>query len=105
VNQDSKTYNQTKTEESVILGPSMSYFIGETFIDGQQRGVWCNSKIPITDRAMYHMNDPNKVSGLFTKGVSCYRGFFNGSASAMFLVGDMCILDALIGSNYTFFCE
>jgi hypothetical protein len=29
------------------------FVIGETFVDGQNRGVWCRSKKPITDMRMY----------------------------------------------------
>lgn len=40
---------------NVIADGSIANFnIGELFIDGQQRDVWCNSKKPITDLKMYY---------------------------------------------------
>ena len=100
-----KIDNNKKTKLCTILGTNQDILVGETFIDGQQKEVWCNSKIPITDRAMYFMNDPNKVVGPITKGVTCYRVSTSAAYSGLILMGDSCSLDELSTYYFYFFCE
>jgi hypothetical protein len=80
--------------------------VGETFIDGQQREVWCDSKIPITDMNMYYSGTPAKAYGdQYTNAVSCLRVTATSHISTLVVVGDMCLLNALNSFQYFFICE
>jgi len=85
--------------------------IGESFIDGQQRDVWCNSKIPITDMDMHWGGSQYKEAGeSFNKSASCYVVFFSGIANqnrhGLILNGDTCfITSSKLYSMIIFLCE
>jgi hypothetical protein len=50
---------------------SESLMIGEVFVDGQKRDVWCNSKKPITDLNMY--SDASSLTNPYYATIpSCY---------------------------------
>jgi hypothetical protein len=84
--------------------------IGETFIDGQQRDVWCNSKIPITDMRLHYLGSQFKeASDSFKKSASCYVAYFSGSNSnqyGLILNGDTCFISSVkLYPNLIFLCE
>jgi hypothetical protein len=68
-------------------------YIGETFIDGQQRDVWCDSKIPITDMRMHWGGSLYRQGNeIFTKA-ACYVAFHNNVQGGLRLFGDTCLLN------------
>jgi hypothetical protein len=84
------------------------FVIGESFIDGQQRDLWCRSKIPLTDPNM-HYGGAGKpylsVNDGFTKSASCFKVHYNGTISKLVLYGDTCQLKALNQVDVYFLCE
>lgn len=84
------------------------FMIGETFVDGQGRDVWCNSKKPITDMKMHYMSvGPFKsLDDKFTQTQTCYNVHFTGVEAKLILYGDMCPLTALNNLvAFYFICE
>jgi hypothetical protein len=88
-----------------MLDNNPNFLVGETFIDGQQREVWCNSKIPITDMHMFFYSGiPNKGTDLYTKGTTCFRVYFNNAKLGLVMQGDRCLLNAMNEEfKYVFF--
>jgi hypothetical protein len=85
--------------------------IGETFIDGQQKDVWCNSKIPITDMRLHYGGSQLKEgSESFKKSASCYVEYFSGTDNSnqhgLILNGDTCLMASTkLYYNIFFLCE
>ena len=79
--------------------------IGEVFVDGQNRDVWCNSKKPIPELNMYftagHFTDP-----VFAITPSCYvMNFPYGERINMRLrSGGECLSSGTILADYVL-CE
>jgi hypothetical protein len=79
--------------------------IGEVFIDGQNRDVWCNSKKPITDLNMYltagHFTDP-----VYAITPSCYILNYAYATKIIMLVrfGSECLSSGTILADYVL-CE
>jgi hypothetical protein len=79
--------------------------IGEVFIDGQNRDVWCNSKKPITDLKMYftagHLTDP-----VYATTPSCYvLNYSYGTQMSMYLrSGSECLSSGASLAEYLI-CE
>jgi hypothetical protein len=77
----------------VVLNPGEEMLIGEVFVDGQNRNVWCNSKTPITDLSMY--NTPSELTNpVCATTPSCYvlRHFSVTSNVTMELrIGSTCL--------------
>jgi hypothetical protein len=72
------------------------FYIGETFVDGQQRDVWCDSKIPITDMKMHCGGSRMKDgSSYWLKAASCYIAYYNTGNVGLLLSGDNCLLKAM----------
>lgn len=81
------------------------FLMGETFVDGQQRDVWCNSKVPIVDMNMHLGGSPqNSLVDTFIKPASCYKVSFSGSQSKLVLYGDSCLFSSNALNSY-FLCE
>jgi hypothetical protein len=74
--------------------------IGETFVDGQNRGVWCNSKKPITDLQMYQngvMPNPSTPSWMIV--------YYSATGSYLYPITNGDILAGKLGLYDWFFCE
>jgi hypothetical protein len=81
--------NQADNTEALI-------FIAETFVDGQQRDVWCDSQTPITDMRMHSGGSQFKdQAGTFIKAASCYKVYHNSGKVGLILLGDDCLLNAM----------
>jgi hypothetical protein len=82
------------------------FFISDTFLDGQQRDVWCNSKTPITDMKM-HKNgiSPNQPTDSTRQSVSCFMVYYNGVISRLYIYGDVCSLTDINWFEISFLCE
>jgi hypothetical protein len=79
-------------------------WIGETFVDGQNRDVWCNSKETITDLTMYYrlkqFTDPS-----FAAFPSCYALYFSGGDFTLVVFErHVCFPSYEIGGKH-FLCE
>jgi hypothetical protein len=85
------------------------FFLGETFVDGQNQDVWCRSKIPITDMKMHYGGSQLKQGDeKFTKSSSCYLAYNTGSAQNVYgliLFGDACLLESMNYMPFYFTCE
>lgn len=81
--------------------------IGEMFVDGQNRNVWCDSKKPITDVMMYdgeaangHITDPIYR----TRAQSCFRLFWIDSVMKLFITQSCPLSETNKKADY-FMCE
>jgi hypothetical protein len=79
--------------------------IGEVFVDGQNRDVWCNSKKPITESYMYytagHFTDPG-----YAMTPSCYILNYSSGTQIIMLVraGSECLSSGTVLADYVL-CE
>jgi hypothetical protein len=78
-------------------------FLGETFIDGQQRDVWCDSKIPITDMRMHWGGRQHRQGTEIFNKASCYIAYQNTIQRGLILYGDSCQLNAMEGHQTKMF--
>jgi hypothetical protein len=78
-------------------------YIGETFVDGQQRDVWCDSKIPITDIRMFWGGSQFRQTAEVYSKASCYVAYQTTKQRGLMLYGDSCHLNAMLGINTVMF--
>jgi hypothetical protein len=82
------------------------FLIGETFVDGQKRDVWCYSKIPIVDMKMHNNGRPERSQiDTFVKPASCYNVCYNSVAAVLILYGDSCLMSSNPPLGFHFLCE
>jgi hypothetical protein len=103
-------YCHVSVLNSVSRSSDALFFIGETYIDGQQRDVWCRSKTPITDMNLHFGGSQFRQGGgePFTKSSSCYFGYYSGTggnAFGLILFGDSCVLSTTTYRGIFFLCE
>jgi hypothetical protein len=83
------------------------FFIGETFVDGQHQDVWCNSKVPITNRNMHFGGSQFVAYGDgFDKSTSCYLAYYAGPIAktyGLILYGNPCVLSAMSNFGVVYF--
>jgi hypothetical protein len=75
--------------------------VGEVFVDGQNRDVWCSSKKAITDMNMY-WNVVNNNASIYATGPSCILLYYNSMVFVALESGNKCFAAT---SNYFFLCE
>jgi len=80
-------------------------FVGETFIDGQERDLWCNSKVIIDKQMYYDGIGPNKPHDSAQKSVMCFMLFHTGPVFKLSHFADSCSVDNFIPFEISFFCE
>jgi hypothetical protein len=51
---------------------------GETFVNGQGQEEWCNSKVPITNMAMFNKTTSTVPTSPEIAKPSCYALYYNG---------------------------
>jgi hypothetical protein len=86
----------------LVLRPDDDMTIGDVFVDGQNRDVWCNSKKPINDSKMYNNGQRNSYP-MFTMYSNCLLLISNGT-EVTFYLHYPCSSSDLIYS-YFFLCE
>jgi hypothetical protein len=81
--------------------------IGEVFVDGQNRDVWCNSKKPITDWRMYVDNSIVQLTDpVYLKITTCYIAHKNSDIHMDLKFNNTCLSSYLLdASNYYILCE
>lgn len=83
-----------------------TFFAGETFVDGQERIKWCNSKIQVTDSWLH----PTYISNdAYERAAKCSMILYSlnivPNKATLFVAHDVCRLSALINFNHNFLCE
>jgi hypothetical protein len=87
------------------LGDKMR--IGEVFVDGQNRNVWCNSKNPILLPGMY-LNPGLLTDPYYATTSSCYYLMYQKASSRVQLLmanSEECALSHQIMLSQYFLCE
>lgn len=83
----------------------VDFYVGETFIDGQQRDVWCNSKIPITDMRMHKGGKGpfRSADSNSNPPVSCFIANYMSRKTTLAVFSKSCV--SLCTFSISFICE